>query len=49
MASAAQVVVLSAWQDVHGFGIVVLGQAIWFMVAGKRLWGGQNNKQPLPA
>jgi hypothetical protein len=35
--------------DVHGFGIVVLGQAIWFMVAGKRLWGGKNNKQPLPA
>lgn len=31
--------------DAHGFGIVVLGQAIWFMVAGKLLWGLKNNKQ----
>jgi hypothetical protein len=34
--------------DVHGFGIVVLGQAIWFIVAGKLLWGSQK-QQSLPA
>jgi hypothetical protein len=33
--------------DAHGFGIVVLGQAIWFMVAGKLLWRLQ--ELPLPA
>lgn len=30
--------------DVHGFGIVVLGQAIWFMVAGKILWNLQEQQ-----
>jgi hypothetical protein len=33
--------------DAHGFGIVVLGQAIWFMVAGKLLWGSK--AQPIAA
>jgi hypothetical protein len=31
--------------DAHGFGIIVLGQAIWFMVAGKLLWGSR--EQPV--
>jgi hypothetical protein len=26
--------------DVHGFGAVMLGQAIWFVVAGSGLWSG---------
>jgi hypothetical protein len=27
--------------NAHGFGIIVLGEAIWFMVAGKLLWRSQ--------
>jgi hypothetical protein len=28
--------------DTHGFGAVVLGQAIWFSVAGTLLWGSED-------
>lgn len=26
--------------DAHGFGIVMLGQSVWFAVAGTLLWSG---------
>lgn len=29
--------------DVHGFGAVVLGQAIWFVVSGALLWSGEQS------
>jgi hypothetical protein len=40
--SAVAVIVVASGRvpmDVHGFGAIVLGQAIWFIIAGTLLWG----------
>lgn len=34
--------------DVHGFGAVVLGQAIWFVAVGLRLWDTPQRSAPPP-
>ena len=40
LAAAAIAGIFSGWlrTDVHGFGMLVFGQAIWFLLVAERMW-----------